>query len=170
MSIDAAGILEQLKCEVCGARVATLRRGRCWGCYQKWQQAQPVGLGAQCVICGERRKDNLQPVELFGRWLNMCHICAVRPHPLNPVPPSIEGIRKRLQRDRRYGDRRRGQADIRLRKKERRVGQRRAVLLEEDDILWMEDAPIIEIESRTDDQDAETTSLFDRVDEASLGI
>jgi hypothetical protein len=170
MSIDASGTLDQLKCEVCRARVATLRRGRCWGCYQKWQEAQPVGLGAQCVVCGERRKDNLQRVELFGRWMNMCHICAVRTHRLNPVPRSVEGIRQRLQRDRRYGDRRRGQADARLIKKERRVGERRAMTLEEEDILWMEDAPIIEIESSDPEDSAEITSLFDREDEASLGI
>jgi hypothetical protein len=169
MSVDASGTLDQLKCEVCGARVATLRRGRCWGCYQKWQEAQPVALGSSCVVCGERRKDNLQRVELFNRWYNMCHICAARTHRLTPVPRSIEGIKQRLQRDRRYGDRRGGRHDPRLIQKERRVGERRAMRIDEGDIMWMEDAPVIEIETDQDEDLQEITSLFDREEESSLG-
>ena len=165
MNVDASGTLDQLRCEVCGARVSTLRRGRCWGCYQKWQDTQPVALGASCVICGERRKENLQRVELFGRWYNMCHICAVRTHRLNPMPKAIEGIRQRLQRDRRYGDRRGDNRDSRIMNKERRVGERRAEAIEEGDIVWMEDAPDIVVEAKDGEEEAAAiTSLFDKED------
>ncbi len=167
MGADAVGMLEQLHCEVCGAKVSTLRRGRCWGCYQKWQEAQPVGVGARCVICGERRRENLQRVELFGKWLPMCHICAVRTMRLSPLPRSLEGIRQRLERDRRFGDRRSGRADSRLIHKERRVGERRAVPVEDDDVLDIEDLPIVEIFGDQDDK-AQVTSLFERLDESEL--
>ena len=50
-------------CEVCGAQVATLRRGRCWICYVRWADARPVGLGAKCAICSDRRRENLRMVE-----------------------------------------------------------------------------------------------------------
>ncbi len=167
MGADAVGTLEQLRCEVCGAKVSTLRRGRCWGCYQKWQQAQPVGLGARCVICGERRRDNLQRVELFGKWLPMCHICAVRTMRLSPMPRSLEGIRQRLERDRRYGDRRVGKPDTRLVKKERRVGERRAVPVSEEDVLEVEILTLAELEPEQDTP-SQVTSLFDRVDPKDL--
>ncbi len=168
MKVDASGTIEQLRCEVCGAGVATLRRGRCWGCYNKWQEVQDVGFGAKCVVCGERRRDNLQRLELFGRWHNMCHICAVRTHRLNPMPKAIEGIRQRLLRDRRYGDRRNDSEDARLMNKERRVGERRAVSIDEDDIVWMTDAPDIILERDGEDDDpALITSLFDK-EEAKL--
>ncbi len=167
MGADAVGTLEQLRCEVCGAKVSTLRRGRCWGCYQKWQESQPVGVGARCVICGERRRENLQRVEIFGKWLPMCHICAVRTMRLTPLPRSLEGIRQRLERDRRFGDRRSGRADRRLIRKERRVGERRAVPIEDDDVLDIEDLPILEIFGDEDDK-AQVTSLFERMDESDL--
>lgn len=163
MRTDASGMLQQLRCEVCGASVATLRRGRCWGCYERWQKLQPVGVGAHCVICTERRRENLQRVELFGKWQTMCHICAVRALRLNPMPPSLEGIRARLRRERRYGDRRLGRKDTRLLEVERRVGERRAVLLSESDILWMHDLPEIEIQEINPLDPSEITGLFERV-------
>ncbi len=139
MSADASGTLFRQKCEFCGAAVNTLRRGRCWGCYQRWQQAQPVGKGASCVVCGERRNDNLQRVELFGRWLPMCHICASRTRRLQPMPASIPGIREALRRERRQKERRRGKPDTRLDTKDRRGPDRRAVDVEEADIISVED-------------------------------
>ena len=35
-------------CDVCSAKVHELRRGRCWGCYARWVDARPVGVGARC--------------------------------------------------------------------------------------------------------------------------
>lgn len=163
MKVDATGTLEQLRCEICNAKVSTLRRGRCWGCYRKWQDLQDVGFGASCVICGERRKDNLQRLELFGKWHNLCHICAVRAFRLNPMPRAVEGIRQRLMRDRRFGDRRYDGSDDRLISKERRVGERRAESIEEDDIIWMTDAPDIILEcDEGQEEEVSLTSLFDR--------
>jgi len=164
---DAVGTLEQLQCEVCGARVSTLRRGRCWGCYQKWQESQSVGVGARCVVCGDRRRENLQRVELFGRWFPMCHICATRTMRLSPMPRSVEGIRQRLERDRRYGDRREDSSDDRLLRKERRVGERRVLPISDEDVVEIEDL-IIEIEPETDRGNVQVTSLFDRLDEEEL--
>jgi hypothetical protein len=138
MSADASGTLFKQTCEFCGAAVNTLRRGRCWGCYQRWQQAQPVGRGANCVVCGERRNANLQRVELFNRWLPMCHICATRTRSLQPTPASVDGIRAALRRDRRRKERRKGQPDTRLSTKERRGPDRRALPVDEADIVSIE--------------------------------
>jgi hypothetical protein len=114
-----------LVCEVCGARVATLRRGRCWICYVRWAETRPVGNGAACLVCGDRRRDNLRLVEFQGSWIPMCHNCGTRAMRLTPMPGSVEGIRERLSRDRRQTDRRAESADDRIIKKERRVGERR---------------------------------------------
>ncbi len=167
MSSDASGTLIRQTCEFCGAEVSTLRRGRCWGCFQKWEEAQPVGIGAQCVVCGERRRDNLQRVELAGRWIPMCHLCAVKTRQLPSAPRSLESIRERLQRDRRYGDRRHGRADTRIAQQERRVGERRVVTIDEADILWEEDLPIIEIvEAEAPEHFDDPTLLFERDEES----
>jgi hypothetical protein len=148
--------------------VAVLRRGRCLGCYRDWQEAQPVGLGASCVVCGDRRKDDLQRVELHGRWLPFCHVCAAKTRRLDPLPPSVEGIRQRLQRERRYGDRRREAPDARLFREERRGDERRALLVEDADILWMDDLPLIELTDVRGPVQGDPTVLYERVDPASL--
>jgi hypothetical protein len=121
------------QCDVCGARVGELRRGRCWGCYLRWSDARPVGLGASCALCGERRRDHLRLMELLDRSRAMCHNCAVRAMRLTPMPNSLEGIRERLERDRRHEERRAGKRDHRIFARERRDGERRSRRLDEGD-------------------------------------
>ena len=113
-------------CDVCGARVSELRRGRCWGCYSRWVEDRPVGLGATCCICKERRRELLKSVEIRRSWLPMCHNCAARVGMLDPLPRSLAGIRAALTRDRRRGNRRVGQPDGRVQPRDRRAGDRRA--------------------------------------------
>ncbi len=135
--------LPLLVCEVCGARAATLRRGRCWICYVRWAETREVGLGAACVICNDRRRDNLRQVEFQGSWLPMCHNCATKAMRLNPMPQSVDGLRQRLTRDRRWRDRRTaGAGDDRIIRKERRVGERR-LSSNEPQAEWLDAAELI---------------------------
>src|SRR2546421_490289 len=108
-------------CGVCGARVSELRRGRCWGCYRQWAELRPVGRGASCVICQERRRDHLRLVELHSRSVPLCHVCAARTLKLDPVPLSLEALRLMLARDRRADERRGDGLDHRIFPRERRV-------------------------------------------------
>jgi hypothetical protein len=112
-------------CGVCGAAVTELRRGRCWGCYMRWSESRPVGRGAACTICFEKRRDQLRLVELQGRSLPLCHGCASRIGRMDEVPESVESLRKALKRNRRDGERREGSLDHRVFPRERRVGERR---------------------------------------------
>lgn len=135
------------ECDVCGARVHELRRGRCWGCYARWVDARPVGLGARCVVCAERRRRMLRGVELHGAFYPMCFSCAGQAMLLDPLPPTLAAIKVALTRERRGGDRRVGRADTRVFQYERRIGQRRAGRGDdgdpiEDDMIvemWIED-------------------------------
>ena len=113
-------------CEACGARVTTLRRGRCAICYLRWVEARPVALGACCVVCNERRRDNLRSVEFQRRWVPMCHNCATKAFRLQPLPRTLEAVRQRLCRDRRWHLQRSGRRDNRIYPAERRVAERRA--------------------------------------------
>ncbi|MBU1238989.1 60S ribosomal export protein NMD3, partial [Myxococcota bacterium] len=92
MSLLAQGTIELLKCPVCGAKVTQMRRGRCVSCYSNWIESQPVAVGASCRVCGERRRQNIQRVELLGRWYYMCHLCAYKAQRLDPMPKHIEGV------------------------------------------------------------------------------
>jgi hypothetical protein len=112
-------------CGVCGARVSELRRGRCWGCYAQWAEQRPVGRGASCAVCTEKRRDHLRLVELHGRSVPLCHVCAARTLKLGDVPATLESLRARLRRDRRRQDRRDEGLDHRIFPRERRVGERR---------------------------------------------
>jgi hypothetical protein len=114
-----------LPCGVCGAAVTELRRGRCWGCYTRWAESRPVGRGAACAICAEKRRAQLKLVELQGRSLPFCHGCAAQVVRLPDLPGTIDGIRQALRRNRRDADRRNGKADQRIFPRERRVGERR---------------------------------------------
>jgi hypothetical protein len=105
--------------------VTELRRGRCWSCYSKWAEMRPVPRGAACAVCDERRRDNLRLVEVLGRSITLCHICAARTLKLTKVPNSIEGLRRALLRDRRAQDRRGDGLERRVFPRERRVGDRR---------------------------------------------
>lgn len=112
-------------CDVCGARVSEVRRGRCWGCYTRWVDARPVGYGAHCLGCGERRRRLLRSIELWGGWQPMCFSCAGQALSISPPPTSVEALREAIARDRRGRDRRFGKPDGRVFRYERRVGERR---------------------------------------------
>ncbi len=116
---------ERSTCTQCGARVHELRRGRCWGCYQAWVGVRPVGQGARCLVCSERRRDCLRLAEIHGRWLPMCHLCATRAARLSPVPYTIEALRRALSRERRHDDRRIDALDGRSLPRDRRQADRR---------------------------------------------
>jgi len=131
-------------CEVCGAKVPELRRNRCWGCYSKWVESRPVGLGAACAMCGERRRTHLKMIELLRAWVPICHNCAVRATQLSPMPQHIDEIRRILERDRRAAERREGRPDTRVYPRDRRGLDRRGpghaefddfLLLDENDII-----------------------------------
>jgi hypothetical protein len=113
------------ECAVCHANVLELRRGRCWGCYARWTESRPVGVGARCVTCGEQRQRLLRSVELYGGWQPMCFNCGGQLGALRPMPRTLAALREALSRDRRKRDRRIGKADTRVYPYERRVGERR---------------------------------------------
>jgi hypothetical protein len=112
-------------CDVCNARVGELRRGRCWGCYSRWVDERPVGMGAKCVTCPEKRRRVLRAVELYGSWKPMCFNCAGQLLHLTPMPGTLAELRAVVSRERRRLDRRWGKGDSRVFRYERRVGQRR---------------------------------------------
>ncbi|HVV15691.1 MAG TPA: hypothetical protein VHH90_00700 [Polyangia bacterium] len=115
-----------LPCSVCGASVSELRRGRCWGCYTRWAESRPVGRGAACTACGEKRRAQLKLVEIWRRSLPFCHGCAAAAMRLPDLPSTVEELRHALRRDRRDADRRTGgKSDHRIFPRERRVGERR---------------------------------------------
>jgi hypothetical protein len=114
-----------MACGTCGAQVVELRRGRCWGCYTRWVESRPVGRGATCTVCFEKRRDQLKLVELHGRTAPLCHGCSARVLRMDDIPETIEGIRNALRRDRRLADKRSGKLDHRIFPRERRVGERR---------------------------------------------
>jgi len=129
-------------CDVCGAKVHELRRGRCWGCYGRWVDARPVGVGARCLTCGERRRRLLKTVELYGGWPAICFSCAGQVMNLDPMPQNVPDLKVAVSRERRATDRRVGKADTRVFQYERRVGQRR---LAREDYPVIDDDMIVEI-------------------------
>lgn len=131
-----------LVCEVCNAKVHELRRGRCWGCYGRWVDARPVGVGARCATCNEKRRRFLKSVELFGGWQPMCFNCAGQLLNLDPMPSTIGALRDAVSRERRKRDRRLGKPDTRVFRYERRVGERRTA---RDEYPIIEDDMIIEV-------------------------
>jgi hypothetical protein len=121
--------MQSQTCGTCGARVAETRRGRCWGCYTRWSELRPVGRGATCAVCCERRRSHLRLLEVHGRSLAFCHTCAAQTQKLAPLPFSIDGIRAALTRNRRQVDRRIGALDSRVFPRERRLNDRRDLRL-----------------------------------------
>ena len=113
-------------CEVCSAKVHELRRGRCWGCYSRWVDARPVGVGARCVTCAEKRRRVLKAIELHGAWHPMCFNCAGQLLHLDPLPATLAELKVLVSRERRASDRRIGKPDTRVFQYERRVGERRS--------------------------------------------
>jgi hypothetical protein len=77
-------------------------------------------------LCTDRRRENLRLVELNGRSVSLCHLCAARMHKMANTPLSLEELRTWLRRDRRKTERREGGVDRRIFPRERRVGDRRA--------------------------------------------
>jgi hypothetical protein len=144
-----------MACEVCSAKVHELRRGRCWGCYSKWSENRPVGYGAACCMCNDRRREHLRLAELLGAWMPICHNCAARATHLTPMPQSLDEIRTRLDRERRRRDRRIGKSDGRVFKRERRGLERRRTGLAAGDDLLIDDADILIIEALSDEVAAE---------------
>jgi hypothetical protein len=112
-------------CEVCRATVNELRRGRCWGCYTRWVELRPVGLGARCITCQEKRRRYLRSVELYGGWKPMCFNCSGQLLHLAPMPGTLFELKELISRERRKQDRRVGRRDTRVFQYERRVGERR---------------------------------------------
>jgi hypothetical protein len=136
-SVDLACV-----CEVCHAHVSELRRGRCWGCYERWVETRPVGLGARCVTCTEKRRRFLKTVELFGHWRPMCFNCHGVMGFLEPMPRTIVELRDAVSRERRKRDRRWGKPDTRVFVYERRVGERRG---DREELPLVDDEMIIEV-------------------------
>ncbi len=152
-----------VRCGGCGAPPVDgpLRRGRCHGCYDRWVKARPVGLGATCAGCDDRRFVHLRYWELGvrgnapgGRWVVLCHNCVATAEKMEPPPRSIDGLKMRLTRERRWGDRRAeavGRPSFRDPAFERRAGDRRHPL----DGTYLDEL-VIELEADyeevTDDQ------------------
>jgi hypothetical protein len=126
--IESVQIIDRptMPCGVCHAQVTELRRGRCWGCYTRWGEARPVGTGAACSVCGERRRTELRMVELHARSHAICHSCTGKISRLRTIPNTIPAIRELLTRERRAAERRAGSEDRRIFPRERRVGDRRS--------------------------------------------
>lgn len=135
----------------------TLRRGRCVRCYEKWVRARPVGVGACCVACNNRRREQLRHYEIGlrlnaagGRWTVLCHNCAATADTFEPVPRSVDALCQRLGRDRRWQERRydRGHVDPHA---ERRAGDlrhdRRLNLREIFDATDLAEELVIEMEA-----------------------
>lgn len=135
-----------MNCDVCSAKVSELRRGRCWGCYARWVEARPVGIGARCCVCAERRRDSLKTVELLGSWMPMCYTCSGRATMLSPMPQTLAAIRLALRRERRADDRRGVRRDTRVFQYDRRGDDRRAGRTARgDDWFDIEDGMIVEV-------------------------
>ena len=126
------------------------RRGRCKRCYDRWVRSKPVGLGAACLACNERRTAALRQFELHRSWVVLCQNCSVRAEKLAlraPLPRSLAGLRLLLLRDRRHGDRRaeavgttrKARPGSERRDADRRLGLRDAVDLTDD--VQMESEP-----------------------------
>ncbi len=118
---------QPVKCGACGEPEqpgSPHRRGRCRRCYAAWVRERPVGLGAFCCACGERRKDALRHLEMGETWVVLCHGCAARAERLAPQPRTVSGLKLRLQRERRWGDRR--AESVGAPRKTRVAGERRA--------------------------------------------
>ena len=107
--LEVMPVLVEESCGSCGAEPGPkkpLRRGKCARCYASWLAEKPIGIGACCSSCGERRRKTLRHFELAQTFIVLCQNCSARAEALSPQPRSVEGLRMRLLRDRRWGDRR----------------------------------------------------------------
>ena len=150
-------------CEVCGAQAAELRRNRCWGCYSRWVESRPVGIGASCCLCADRRRASLKMLELLRAWVPICHTCAARASQLSPMPQHLEEIRARLVRERRDAERRAGEPDGRVLPRERRGLDRRQVSAAElDEVLLLDESDIVLADLEEDISPSEVTRILER--------
>lgn len=99
----------------------------CAGCYDQWLRDKPIGVGAACQCCGDRRRLHLRFFELQRSFVVLCHNCTARAQAM-PAQRSAEALLERLGRERRQRDRRRGEhapaGTERRRVTDRRVGAR----------------------------------------------
>ncbi len=158
-----------VRCGGCGKPPVgvPLRRGRCEPCYDAWCKARPVGMGAACAACEDRRLAHLRYFELGvrgnapgGRWIVLCHNCVAAAEKMEPQPRSLDGLKMRLARERRWGDRRAesvGRPSTRDEKFERREGDRRRLhpMYLDELVVEME----AEYEEVTDDQIESTEEI-----------
>ena len=158
-----------VRCGGCGAPPTDgpLRRGRCVRCYDAWVKARTVGMGASCSACDDRRIVHLRYWELGvrgnapgGRWIVLCHNCVAAAERMEPAPRSLDGLKMRLARDRRWGDRRAeavGRSSPRDSAFERRESDRRRGVLPylEEIVVEME----ADFEEVTDDQIESTEEI-----------
>lgn len=158
-----------VRCGGCGTPPVdgTLRRGRCPKCYETWVRARTVGVGGACSGCDDRRLEHLRYWELGvranapgGRWIVLCHNCVGVAEKMMPAPRSLDGLKMRLARDRRWGDRRAaavGRPSYRDPGFERReVDRRKALGPYVDDLVVEMEA---EYEEVTDDQIESTEEI-----------
>ena len=131
------------RCQACNHTSDELRRGRCLLCYGRWAERRPVGFGACCRFCTERRRDVLRSVEMLGRWTVVCFNCRGQIDSLEVVPQSFYEIRLALKRERRSTDRRSGKTDSRVYQRERRKSDRRQARLA-DNTLLIDDSMILD--------------------------
>jgi hypothetical protein len=126
-------------------------------CYDAWVRARPIGAGAGCVSCGNRRREQLRHYEVGirlnaagGRWTILCHNDAATADTFDPPPRSVDALCERLARDRRWNDRRYDRAH-RDPHAERRAGdhrnERRLNLRELFDATELAEELIIEMEA-----------------------
>lgn len=113
------------RCQSCHNSSQELRRGRCLVCYDSWVKSRPVGWGASCKFCAEKRRNLLRSTEMLGRWTVLCFTCKGQIDTLDSVPQSFGEIREELRRDRRLFERREGKKDDRVYARDRRKDQRR---------------------------------------------
>lgn len=93
----------EARCGGCGQSAMRTRRGLCAACYARWVRARPVGLGASCASCADRRLPYLRHFELRGLWVVLCHNCCARAERLTPAPRSVDVLLDGIQRQRRSG-------------------------------------------------------------------
>jgi hypothetical protein len=156
-----------VRCGGCGQPPERpLRRGRCERCYDKWVRARTVGEGAACAGCSDRRRHHLRHFELGvrgnavgGRWVILCHNCSAVAEELNPSPRSIESLKQRLYRDRRWGDRRAPAASVRAPWLERRQTDRRQEIVDATDVAEI----VIEFEADYEDLSAEKLADIEEI-------
>jgi hypothetical protein len=100
-----------------------------------------------------------------SRWIILCHNCAASADSLEPRPHSVEGLKMRLQRDRRWGDRRAAAVGKAKPWKgfERRDADRREAIRDDDDLVEEieESAIIVELEADYEDPASLADKLTD---------